>query len=95
MLPSSPHDQQAMDLVFSEIGNLIGGREVPASTGARFDKINPHDGSRLWVVARSDAEDVARAVATAKEAQPSWARLSPVGRGEILRSIATALLKPS
>ena len=92
MLPSSPHDQQAMDLVFSEIGNLIGGREVPASTGARFDKINPHDGSRLWVVARSDAEDVARAVATAKEAQPSWARLSPVGRGEILRSIATALL---
>ena len=93
MLPSSPHDQQAMDLVFSEIGNLIGGREVPASTGARFDKINPHDGSHLWVVARSDAEDVARAVATAKEAQPSWARLSPVGRGEVLRSIATALLK--
>ena len=66
-----------MDLVFSEIGNLIGGREVPASTGARFDKINPHDGSRLWVVARSDAEDVAGAVATAKEAQPSWARFFP------------------
>jgi 5-carboxymethyl-2-hydroxymuconic-semialdehyde dehydrogenase len=57
-----------MEPVFSEIGNLIGGREVPASTGARFDKINPHDGSRLWVVARSDAEDVARAVATAGNA---------------------------
>ena len=74
-IPSSQIDR--MDPVLSEIRNLISGQEVPALSGAQFDKINPHDGSRLSVVARSDAEDVARAVATAKEAQPAWARLSP------------------
>ncbi|MFZ0709945.1 MAG: aldehyde dehydrogenase family protein, partial [Terrimicrobiaceae bacterium] len=62
-----------MDLAFFEIHNLISGEEVPALSGTTFDKINPHDGSRISVVARSGAEDVARAVATAKEAQPAWA----------------------
>jgi acyl-CoA reductase-like NAD-dependent aldehyde dehydrogenase len=82
-----------MDPVLSEVRNLISGREVPALSGAEFDKINPHDGSRLSVVPRSDAGDVSRAVAAAKEAQPAWARLSPVNRGEILRSVAAALLE--
>ena len=45
------------------------------------------------IVSRSDAGDVSRAVAAAKEAQPAWARLSPVNRGEILRSVAAALLE--
>jgi aldehyde dehydrogenase (NAD+) len=39
------------------------------------------------------AGDVSRAVTAAKEAQPAWARLSPVSRGEILRSVAAALLE--
>ena len=82
-----------MDPVFSEIRNLISGQEVAALSGAKFDKLNPHDGSRLSVVARSGAEDVAQAVASSKQAQPSWAGLPPVGRGEILRAVATALLK--
>ena len=82
-----------MDLAFSEIRNLVSGQEVPASSGATFDKVSPHDGSRISVVARSDAEDIAQAVAAAKEAHPSWARLPPVSRGEILRSVATGLLK--
>ena len=82
-----------MDPAFSEILNLISGREVPASSGATFEKLNPHDGSRLSVVSRSDATDIAHAVAVAKEAQPKWARLPPVARGEALRAVATALLE--
>ena len=82
-----------MDLAFFEIHNLISGEEVPALSGTTFDKINPHDGSRISVVARSGAEDVARAVATANEAQPAWARRPPVSRGDVLRTVATGLLK--
>ncbi|HEY5705810.1 MAG TPA: aldehyde dehydrogenase family protein [Terrimicrobiaceae bacterium] len=82
-----------MDLVFSEINNLVSGQEVPAASGARFDKVSPHDGRRISVVARSGAGDIAQAVAAAKEAQPPWAGLPAVSRGEILRSVATGLLK--
>jgi acyl-CoA reductase-like NAD-dependent aldehyde dehydrogenase len=82
-----------MDLAFSEIRNLIAGQEVPALSGATFDKVSPHNGSRISVVARSGAEDIAQAVAAARGAHPSWAHLSPVSRGEILRSVATGLLK--
>jgi alpha-ketoglutaric semialdehyde dehydrogenase len=85
--------QATMNSVLPEICNLISGREVPALSGAQFDKLNPHDGTRLWTVPRSDAEDISRAVVAAREAQPAWARLPPVTRGEILRSVAAALLE--
>ena len=45
-----------------ELGNRINGKERPAAEGAQFEKRSPHDGSLLYRVAQSTAEDVNRAV---------------------------------
>jgi acyl-CoA reductase-like NAD-dependent aldehyde dehydrogenase len=74
-----------------EIPNLIGGRSAPPRSGEWLDKLRPVDGSVLCRVARSDAEDVAAAVAAARAAQPEWAERTPVERGEILRELALRL----
>jgi len=44
-------------------------------------------------VARSKGEDVATAIRAAKAAQPAWADLTPVQRGDVLHDIAQALEK--
>jgi aldehyde dehydrogenase (NAD+) len=75
----------------SFIPNVVGGEERPAISGAAFEKRDPHDGSVLSTAARSGAEDVTRAVAAARTAQPAWAALTPVRRGEILLDLALAL----
>ncbi len=80
-----------MGVIPELVPNFIDGEEVPAASGARFDNINPHDGSVLSEVASSNAEDVNRAVAAAKAAQEAWADLTPVARGDILREAALAI----
>ncbi len=75
----------------AQVGNWIGGRESFAVSGELFDKLNPADGRILSRVARSRAEDVLQAVAAATAAQPAWAEVPPVRRGEILLDVAMAL----
>jgi aldehyde dehydrogenase (NAD+) len=74
-----------------KIPNWIEAQERQATSGEWFDKVNPHDGSLVCRVARSRTDDVQRAVAVAKRAQPAWADLSPLKRGEVLHEVATAL----
>src|SRR4051812_5301671 len=74
-----------------DIANLIDGRALPASSSLTFEKLRPADGSLLCSVPRSDAQDVAAAVAAARTAQPGWAARTPVDRGEIVRELALAL----
>jgi aldehyde dehydrogenase (NAD+) len=73
------------------IANWIGGRPVPARSGAWLEKRNPATGEVLSQLARSDARDVADAVAAARTAQPGWAATPPVQRGEMLTAIANAM----
>jgi alpha-ketoglutaric semialdehyde dehydrogenase len=73
------------------IRNLVGGERTDAASGEWLEKLRPADGSVLGRVARSRAEDVVRAVAAARAAQPGWAERTPVERGEILRELALAL----
>ncbi len=73
------------------IFNLIDGRASPAASGRAFEKLRPADGSPLCTVARSDDADVSAAVAAARSAQPAWATLTPVERGQLLRELAFAL----
>lgn len=73
------------------IANVIAGSERPAASGETFEKINPATGEVLSQVARSDRRDVDAAVAAAREAQPAWARATPVERGTTLRRIAQLL----
>ena len=64
----------------------IGGERV--SSADTFDDLSPIDGTVLGQVARGQAAEVDAAVAAAREAFPGWAKLGPVGRGEILGRVA-------
>jgi aldehyde dehydrogenase (NAD+) len=73
------------------VPNCINGEDVQAVSGECFDKLNPATGALLARVARSRAADVSRAIAAAQTAQPLWADLTPIRRGEILRDVANRM----
>jgi len=70
------------------VPNHIGNVPATAADGRTFAKLDPATGRDLCQVARSGAADVQRAVAAAKAAQPAWAALTVVKRGDVLRQIA-------
>lgn len=74
-----------------DVLNLVGGRGVPSASGEWLEKLRPADGSLLCRVARSGGKDVASAVAAARAAQPAWAELTPVQRGDVCRELALLL----
>jgi aldehyde dehydrogenase (NAD+) len=73
--------------------NWIDGKERKATSGDTFVKLSPANGEKLCKVARSQANDVQRAVQVARDSQPSWAEITPVQRGDILYDIAQAMRK--
>jgi len=83
-------ERTATDLtvVPSVIPNQIGSRDAFAAGGRTFTKVDPATGRSICEVARSTAEDVAAAVTAARNAQPAWAEMTPVKRGDVLRRIA-------
>jgi aldehyde dehydrogenase (NAD+) len=70
------------------IPNLVAGADAPAVDAGTFAKIDPATGREICRVARSTAADIELAVAAAKRAQPAWAAVTAVKRGDILRQIA-------
>lgn len=78
-------------LIPKEIPNWIDNQERSAITRKTLEKINPDNGEMLCMVARSDTHDVQNAIKSAKHAQPAWAELPPVQRGEILHAVALSL----
>lgn len=70
------------------IPNQIGGQMMAAGDGRSFAKVDPATGREICRVARSSAADVRMAVEAAKAAQPAWAAMTVVKRGDILRQIA-------
>ncbi|WP_295790469.1 NAD-dependent succinate-semialdehyde dehydrogenase [uncultured Microbacterium sp.] len=64
---------------------FIDGAWRPASTGDRFDVIDPSTGDVLATVADASVEDGDAALAAAHRAQESWGRTAPRERAEILR----------
>jgi aldehyde dehydrogenase (NAD+) len=67
-------------------GLIIGGEEVDAASGERFDALNPTTGDTWATHARGGAEDVDRAVRAAQRAFESdaWRSLSPTRRGRLM-----------
>jgi len=65
---------------------FIDGEYVDAASGKTFDNINPANGKVLGKVASCDAEDVDRAVRSARAAFESgvWSRMAPVDRKKIM-----------
>jgi acyl-CoA reductase-like NAD-dependent aldehyde dehydrogenase len=70
------------------IPNLVSGVDTLAADGRTFAKIDPATGREICNVARSGVADVETAVQAAKRAQPAWAALTVVKRGDILRQVA-------
>ena len=63
-----------------------------APEGADYlEKHSPHDGRLLSRFVRSRIGDVRDAVAAAVTAQPGWAALTPVQRGDVLHAVAMGL----
>ncbi len=75
----------------SDITNLIGGEPLPAGNGEWLPKFSPHTGKQIFQLARSDANDVDRAVRVARSAQQAWADTPAVQRGMILLEIVKGL----
>ncbi len=64
---------------------FIGGRWVPAESGATFDVLDPATGEAVASVSDADVVDGLRAVDAAHRAGPGWAATAPRDRSEILR----------
>jgi succinate-semialdehyde dehydrogenase/glutarate-semialdehyde dehydrogenase len=64
---------------------FIGGKWVPASSGKRFDVLDPATGDVVETVADGDVTDAMAAVDAAAAAGPAWAATAPRVRGEVLR----------
>lgn len=71
----------------------LDGRFQPAATGARFETVNPATGAVLTDVARGGAEDIDRAVASARRAfeDGRWSRQTPAQRKEVLLRLAALI----
>jgi len=66
----------------------VGGADVMSVGRTTFTKMDPATGRPLCDVTRSGAADIDEAVTQAKAAQPAWAALTVVRRGDIVRQIA-------
>ena len=76
----------ALDLLAPEHrGLFIGGTWRDAEGGARFEVLDPADGSVITDVADGSPADAMQALDAAAAAQADWARTPPRERGEILR----------
>jgi aldehyde dehydrogenase len=68
--------------------NFIGGKWSAPVKGRYFTDKSPIDGSTLCEVARSDADDVERALDAAHAALPGWSRTAPAERARLLNKVA-------
>jgi aldehyde dehydrogenase len=68
--------------------NFIGGKWVAPAKGAYFDNISPTTGQVICQIARSQAEDVERAVDAAHAAADKWGRTAVAERAQVLNKVA-------
>jgi aldehyde dehydrogenase (NAD+) len=73
--------------------NFIAGAWVAPSTGKHFDNTNPADTTDvIGKFPLSGAEDVARAVASAKQGFERWKRTPAPARGDVLRRVGEIMI---
>jgi phenylacetaldehyde dehydrogenase len=79
------------DFIREEHGLLIGGEEVTARSGKRFDVVDPATGEVISTVPQAGPQDVDDAVASARAAFPSWRDTPPAERAELLWRLGAAI----
>jgi len=67
---------------------FIGGMWQPPAEGRYFESINPATAKPLAQIAQATSPDINAAVAAARAAQPSWAKLGGPGRARFLYALA-------
>ena len=72
----------------SRYGNFIGGKFVDPVNGRYFENTSPITGHVICEIARSDAQDVEKALDAAHAAKDAWGKTSPAQRAVILNKIA-------
>lgn len=73
------------------VRNFIGGKWVDSTSGDTFESYNPATEALIASVVKSNVEDVAKAVASAKAAYQEWRLIPAPRRGEILYQVARVL----
>ncbi|MFO7798801.1 aldehyde dehydrogenase family protein [Rhodohalobacter sp.] len=68
--------------------NYIGGKFVPPVDGEYFDNISPVDGKPFTKAARSNENDIEKALDAAHKAAPEWGRTSAAERASVLLKMA-------
>ncbi len=83
----------ARDFISRSHRLLIGGEHLEAADGRTFATIDPATGREIAEVAQGGAEDVARAVAAAREAFAAgpWGSMPASGRERLMHALADAL----
>jgi phenylacetaldehyde dehydrogenase len=74
-----------------EHGLLIGGEQVDAQAGDRFDVVNPATGEVIATAASAGPADVDGAVQAARAAFPGWRDMPPAERAELLWRLGTRI----
>ena len=72
----------------SRYDNFIGGEWVAPAAGRYFENLTPVIGQPFCEVARSDADDIEKALDAAHAAAPKWGKTAPAERAAILNKIA-------
>jgi aldehyde dehydrogenase len=69
-------------------GNYIGGQWVEPVAGRYFENTSPVTGKVICEVARSDKDDIERALDAAHAAKDAWGKTAPAERARVLNAIA-------
>lgn len=75
--------------------HFIGGRWVESAGGGQMESFDPGSGQAFTSFAAGSADDVDRAVVSARQGFEAWRRLRPVERGRILAKAAELILAQS
>jgi aminomuconate-semialdehyde/2-hydroxymuconate-6-semialdehyde dehydrogenase len=80
-----------IDLSRYDVRNYVGGRFVPAASGATLEVLEPGTGRAWGQIPESGPADVDAAVAAAHAAQPAWAATPAAERADLLDAVADRL----
>ncbi|GLI85653.1 aldehyde dehydrogenase [Rossellomorea marisflavi] len=88
MLYQNPNTEGSMVSFKDQYENFIGGEFVPPVSGEYFDNVSPVTGKVFTRIARSNQEDVEKALDAAHAAKDAWGKTTVAERASVLNKIA-------
>ncbi|TMU84570.1 aldehyde dehydrogenase family protein [Bacillus sp. BHET2] len=88
MLYNNPNTEGSLVQFKDKYENFIGGEYVPPASGEYFENVSPVTGKVFTKIARSNKDDVEKALDAAHAAKDAWGKTSVAERSNILNKIA-------